>query len=98
MRKIYSLPYEDALLNKQNALSKADEIIDKGLISGMSRQQIADEIFAHCCAVRFLRKPAINKLPLAEFLLNRADPIDMADGGDYPGRKLVYRICWLLHR
>ena len=85
-------------LSKQVCLQKAKKIIQGGHIDGMSELQIAQEIYFHACAYytcRALEKHHIHFRKIIE----AADPIDIADGGDYPMRQAVYRLWWYLpHR
>ena len=94
-RKTYHTPAAAELLKRRNCLHKADEIISEKLISGMSRKDIAKELYFHASVYhicRFLEKHHIR----FKWLLSHADPIDLADGGDVWYRRVVFSFWWLL--
>lgn len=94
-RKTYHTPAAAELLQRKNCLHKADEIIKDELISGMSRKDIAKELYFHASVYhicRFLEKHHIR----FSWLLRHADPIDLADGGDVWYRRAVFSLWWLM--
>lgn len=98
MKKTWHIRMNRMYLSRQACLQEARRIIQGGHIDGMSELEIAQEIFFHAGA--YYTRTALQKYRL-DFrrIIEAADPIDLADGGDYPARRLVYRIWWHLpHR
>ena len=94
LRKTFHTPAAVSLLKRKNCLKKAEEIINEKLISGMSREEIAKELYFHASVYhicRFLAKYRIR----FRWLLRHADPIDLADGGDVWYRRAVFNLWWL---
>lgn len=62
-----SLPMKMAYTNKNTCLEKAQELIDNGHVTGMSKLQIAKEIYAH--AIAFYDSYSLRHLQLSCFML-----------------------------
>ena len=93
MKRTLSVRIEKKYRSKFECMEKAREILDSGLID-MDEQELAEEIYAHARVYYwFLR---FSKIPGFRFLLNRADPIDLADGGDKRFRRMMFRLVWKL--
>ncbi len=88
---------ERKYLDKKTCLAMADEIIAGDRIAGMTRQQIAEEIYAHASAYYFCGWLERFRLRF-RFIMDRADPIDLADHGDKPFRRFCYKVFWHLAR
>jgi hypothetical protein len=93
MNRTLSIRVEKKYRSKYECEAKAQEILDSGLID-MDEAEIAQEIYAHARAYYWLLRFA--KIPGFRFLLGRADPVDLADGGDKKFRRMVYRLVWKL--
>jgi len=94
-----SLPMSSSYLNKDTCLSKADILIRTYQVRLMTKYQIAKEIYAH--AVIYYASPSMLSVlnpivgqPLLNYLRNRANPIDIADGGDTEIRQKIYNTIW----
>lgn len=85
------LPVKDRYRTKEACLAEADSIIDDGLITEMTRMEIAREIYFHAKVLRFCQKTGM--LPSVE---EHADPIELRDGGDTFFRRIIYRLVWSL--
>ena len=96
-QKIVSLPFSTEYLSKRNCMEKAGQILESGLLDGMTRKEIAREIFFHARAFSFCKRHEKLGWKPIRWVIERADPIDLADFGDTKGRKAVYRLFWLLH-
>ena len=92
-RKTYHTPAAASLLKRKNCLKKADEIIKEKLINGMSREDIAKELYFHASIYHICRFFAKHGIRFG-WLLRHADPIDLADGGDVWYRRAVFRLWW----
>ncbi|MBE6122377.1 MAG: hypothetical protein E7190_06650 [Erysipelotrichaceae bacterium] len=92
-RKYHGVRVEHRFLSGHECLKEAHLIIAEKKLSGMSRQEIAEEIFAHTYVYYLCERIPFRKGPV-RFLMSRADPIDMAEGGDTPLRKLLYHLIW----
>lgn len=93
-KKSLAIPATRGYLSKEVCREKAEEIIAEKKISDMTASEIAREIYFHACifyAACFLKK---YHLPV-QWFINRADPIDLEDGGDTSFRRILYRIMWL---
>lgn len=93
IRKTLSVPVSRHLLNRRYCLERAEEIIARGSITGMSRKAIAKELYFHAAAwhaCRFLKRYRIS----LDKIMYHADPIDLADNGDTPLRRAVYFLVW----
>ncbi len=94
-----SLAMSVSYLNKDTCLNKADILIRSYQVRGMTKYQIAKEIYAH--AVIYYASPAlllslspIVGAPLLNYLRSHANPIDIADGGDSESRETIYNAIW----
>ena len=94
MVKEYSLPVEETLLSKKECIIRADEILEAGLITEMTTMQIARELFFHAwICYRCKKLKTENKI--IKTIMNRADPIDLMDGGDTFLKRTAFFITWL---
>jgi len=101
-----SLPMNSAYLNKNTCLVTAQRLIDQEEVTGMTRQEIAEEIYAHAVlfytgiTVAVLKDILDNYLAewlaqqTAEYLLSHCNPIDIADGGDVWYRQVAFTVIW----
>ena len=62
----------------------------------MDETELAEEIYAHVVAYYWFLH--FQKIPGFRFLINRADPIDLADGGDKKFRRMMFHLVWKLTR
>lgn len=95
-KKTMSLPAELSLTRKKACVLKARKILKDGTISGMSEQELAEELYFHACLAKISKHPAEKNIPVFTWLFRHADPIDLESGGDKPFRKLVFRLWWIL--
>ena len=96
-KKIVSLPYSDEYCFKKRCLETAEQILSDGRLDGMSKKEIAQEIFFHARAFSFCKKHEEKGWKIIRWVIERADPIDLADHGDTKSRKAIYSLFWLLH-
>lgn len=75
---------------------KAAQLIATKQVTRMSVLGIAQEIFAHACA--YYASSTIIALGVDSSKVNeiksRANPVDIADGGDSANRKAIYSLIW----
>ena len=90
--KTLSLPMDPRLLVKEECLKKAAEIRKEGKLDRLSEQEIARELYFHA-VVYFLCLRLRPFFPL-QFIMERADPIDLSDNGDTAFRTICYKILW----
>ena len=93
MKRSLSVRIEKKYRSKYECIAKAREILDNGLID-MDETELAEEIYAHAVAYYWFLHFA--KVPGFRFLINRADPIDLADGGDKKFRRMMFHLVWKL--
>ena len=94
MNNTYSIQAKTEYLSKAHCQREAKHILDEGYIHGMTEQELSCEIYFHAWAYR-ISSILEKRIPLFGRIRQAADPIDLADGGDYPIRKLFYRLFWL---
>lgn len=91
-----SLPMNNTYLNKATCLSKAQELINNGQVTGMTTNAIAQEIYAH--AACYYEADYIKSLGISSSVLNyltsHASMVDIADGGDTLSRRIAYSVIW----
>lgn len=94
--KTLQVPLEKGFSNKKNCMKKAQEILDKGLITGMTQKQLAQEIFAHamCFQMATVAEKMGFKNKEFDYLLLHADPVDLCDNGDTRERREIYTLIW----
>ncbi len=88
-----SIPVRQEYLNKQACLREANRLKREGKIHGMSKRQIAREIYFH--AVMFHYSDRTNR---HGWWREHADPINLRDGGDTLLRRAAYAACWIMKR
>lgn len=88
-----SIPVRQEYLNKQACLREANRLKREGKIHGMSKRQIAREIYFH--AVMFHYCDRTNR---HGWWREHADPINLRDGGDTLLRRAAYAACWIMKR
>ncbi|MCI8489498.1 MAG: hypothetical protein HFJ04_04495 [Lachnospiraceae bacterium] len=90
------LPMKTSYMNKKVCKSTAASLIKSKKVKRMSKQGIAEEIFAH--AQIFYRAAVINlagvKLGVIQEIARRAALIDIEDGGDKWYRRAAYTALW----
>ena len=96
-KKIVSLTYSEEYRLKERCLEMAEQILSDGRLDGMTKMEIAQEIYFHARAFSFCKKHEDKGWKLIRWVIERADPIDLADHGDTKGRKAIYSLFWLLH-
>ncbi|HJC23186.1 MAG TPA: hypothetical protein H9761_05715 [Candidatus Eisenbergiella merdavium] len=101
-----SLPMDPKYRNKDNCKNEAARLIDQHLVSGMTQQQIQEEIFGHAVAyydgpglVNFIGMQGgviggIAAAAAVSYLVSHANPIDIEDGGDTAVRQLIFSTIW----
>ena len=101
-----SLPMDLKYRNKANCMNEAARLIDQHLVTGMTQQQIQEEIFGH--AVAFYDGQAlVNYIgthggvvggmaatAAVAYLVSHANPIDIEDGGDTALRQAIFALIW----
>ena len=87
----------ERFLNKAACLTHARILILNGYITGMTEQQIAEEVFAHAVCYywydpngNFFKSNALSK----ELYEKAADGIYIQNGGDTAVRKAFYTLVW----
>jgi len=98
-KKYVKIPMDIALNSRRVCSELADEIYDEKLITGMSRSQLACEIFAHVyvfCNYRFIPCFIKDTDLLRRVYTSVSDGIDLEDNGDSIGRRIFYRVVWLM--
>lgn len=91
-----SLPMEMAYKNKNTCLRKAQELINNGTVTGMSKFQIAKEIYAHAIAFYesyYLSQLLGNSKAFTEIMAHAA-VVDIENGGDKWYRMSAYDLIW----
>ncbi|PRR83477.1 hypothetical protein [Clostridium vincentii] len=93
-----SLSMSGAYLSKAVCLGLASNLINTGAVSGMSRQQIACEIFAHAVIYYGTSPIVVGAIGSVMFndIRSHANPIDIADGGDTWKRRVAFNVIWAL--
>ncbi|WP_259556611.1 hypothetical protein [Clostridium botulinum] len=85
-----------AYQHKNTCLKKAQELIDNGTVTGMSKLQIAKEIYAH--AIAFYDSYALSELlgscKAFTTIMNHAGVVDIEDGGDKWYMRTAYNAIW----
>lgn len=83
-------------LTKTACEVKATQLIVTGQVTGMTIIGVAQEIFAHACA--YYAASTIIALGVDSDKVNeikgRANPVDIADGGDSASRVAIYLLIW----
>ena len=92
MRRL-SFRVDRKYLSRKECLIRAREIRDAGLID-MGEKELAMEIFFHTRIYYWFRK--LYRLPVFSWIVDRADPIDLADGGDTKLRRFFFRLLWII--
>lgn len=83
--------------NKTTCRQLARRLIDNGKVTGMTQLQIAQEVFAH--AVAYYSESTLRDIPgigdsIADYLVEHAEIVDIADGGDTTIRRAAYSVIW----
>ena len=94
-----NMAMKKSYLNKSNCLTKANVLIACKMVTGMSKQAIAEEIFAH--AILYYVSSSVKAFGLPAVALaaikKHAKEIYIEDGGDKWYRQGVYRTLWKLN-
>lgn len=91
-----SLPMNPAYLTKTACEVKATALIVSGDVTGMTILGIAQEIFAHACCyygASVVKSLGVDSATVDD-IYNRANPVDIDDGGDTPARVAAYILIW----
>lgn len=91
-----SLRNSASYLSRSYCLATAQGLINSRAVTGMSKTDIAKEIFAHAIGLfagAMLKQWGINNGKTAE-LLDRSSYIDIDDGGDTLKRQVAYNAIW----
>ncbi len=91
------LPMNSKYRSKVQCTAEAHSLIFRGIVGGMTEEQIAKEIFAH--AVAYYAAPTLASIPLVgdnikAYLISHASVIDIMDGGDTLARQVAYNAIW----
>lgn len=82
--------------DKDNCLEKAQELIDNGDVTGMSKLQIAQELYAH--AIAFYDTDSLRHLlgdcKAFSTIMLHAGIVDIANGGDKWYMMTAYTAIW----
>lgn len=85
------IPIRREFLNKKACLREAKKLLKEGKIHGMSRKQLAKEIYFHAAMYDYCERTGrFTKWK------EHADPINLRDGGDTRRRRAAYEVCWRL--
>lgn len=93
-----SLEMSPAYLTKTACEIKATALVVSGDVTGMTILGVAQEIFAHACCyygASVVKGLGVDSATVDD-IYNRANPIDIADGGDTPARVAAYILIWNL--
>ena len=88
-----SIPVRHEYLDKKACLREAHELKREGKIHGMSKKQIAREIYFHAVMFHYC-----NRTNRQGWWREHADPINLRDGGDKLLRRAAYAVCWIVKR
>lgn len=96
-KKYLNLEMNDIYYNKEECLNAADDIIANEQITGMTKTQIAEEIYTHAFVFynfhylpEFIKNTAIAK----RIFNSAANGIDLEDNGDTLKRRICYSLIW----
>ena len=93
-----NIPITEDMLSKNYCLQRAGEIKASGQITGMSQQQIAEEIYAHAVVYYYgSAAESATGLDLSSVLDHTRDGIDLCNGGDSWKRKMLYKAIWKMY-
>ena len=91
-----ALPMKKGYLNKTTCKNTAARLIKNKSVTGMSKQAIAEEIFAH--AQLFFRAAGLNMAGVDIGIINEiaehAEVVNIDDGGDKWYRRVAYTALW----
>ena len=99
IRKTLNLEMKDSFYDKEECLIEAQKIYDSKMITGMTVNQIAEEIYTHAFVFfNFHFLPAmIRETALASRIFNSAaNGVDLEDNGDTFKRRICYSLIWNL--
>ena len=93
-----SLPMQPIYMTKTACEIKAFSLIANEEVTGMTMLEIAKEIYAHAqCYYNAATLKALGvENDMVDELYERANPIDIEDGGDTFVRKTFYNLLWML--
>lgn len=98
-KKYMNIPMNIDLYSRKNCNELADTIYETRQIEGMTKDQLAVEIFAHAYIFynfrfvpAFLRKTA----KAQSFYRSVENGVDLEDNGDTLVRRIAYRFIWML--
>lgn len=97
IRKTLNLEMKKSYYDKKECLVEAQEIFDSKKITGMTVQQIAEEIYTHAFVFfNFHFLPSkIRETNLARRIFNSAaNGVDLEDDGDTFKRRVCYSLIW----
>ncbi len=91
------LDMSDYYRNKSNCMLTARRLVSTGRVTGMTQKQVAQEIFAH--AVAYYSAPTLEEIPgigesIKDYLVDHAEVVDIANGGDTTLRRMAYSAIW----
>ena len=93
-----TLSMKRAYLNKNTCLAEASNLLTRGIVTGMTQMQIAQEIYAHAfIKYKFDSLPSwVSQMPIARSAYKSVNNgIDIEDGGDKRvGYMQLYAIVW----
>lgn len=93
-----NIPITEDMLSKDYCLQRAGEIKSSGQITGMTKQQIAEEIYAHAVVYYYgSEAEQATGMNLSFVLDHTRDGIDLCNGGDSWKRKMAYKAIWKLY-
>lgn len=95
-KRTYIIDMSSDYRDKNKCMDEAYYIYIHDLISGMSENAIAKEIYAHAVIYYILIRFANKGYRFIDNILHHCDPIDLEDGGDKWYRKIIYEIIWLI--
>lgn len=94
-----SLPMNRAYLSKSTCTATASGLYYSKQVTGMSVQEIAEEIYAH--AILFYKSAEVNvtlvNVAVIAYIMKHASVIDIENGGDTALRKAAYKTIWNLN-
>lgn len=91
-----SLSMSKMYLSKSTCLALASTYVRYGAVTGMTRNQVAEEMYAH--AVIYYAADSVRALGISNsiisYCINCGKDIDIADGGDTLVRRTAFALIW----
>ncbi len=93
-----ALPMNPLYVSKKACEIEATSLIVNGKVTGMTILGLAQEIYAHACCfygASIVKGLGVDSATVDE-IHDRANPVNIDDGGDTPARVAIYALIWTL--